>query len=177
MKSYQENGRSLLEIVAVLAIMGIFTYGSIAAFQAGMSSVRAKYIMEQVQLRVSDVISMTENSKGHKRMVYTPEYARNTDADKYGYSFKAINSHENGSSLAYYLAKEETKESATVEVTVSGKITPGVCGSLKEKIVVFGDLKEAKTNSGVDIVSSPCPTTTISSITFKVIKHNKRSSS
>lgn len=151
-----ENGRSLLEIIAVMAIMGVFTVASIAAFQAGLNSVRAKYIIEQVQLRVEEVVANSELSKGHKKTVYTPEYVNKSGQDKYGYSFKTVNATQGDKTMAFMLLGNAAR-SPTVQVEISGKISSGICTSLKGKMAILGNVEKATTDRGVDILKKPCP--------------------
>ncbi len=168
-----ESGRSLLEIIAVISIMGVFSIGSIVAFQAGMNSVRAKYIAEQVQLRVEEVVSNTELSKGHKKTVYTPEYANKTGEDKYGYRFQTKNATQNTKTMAYMLMGAAVT-APTVQVEVSGRISSGVCESLKGKMSILGNVQEFKAD-GINLLTQPCPKDDINKIEF-TIKKSKISS-
>lgn len=167
-----ENGRSLLEIIAVMAIMGVFTVGSIAAFQAGLNSVRAKYIVEQVQLRVEEVIANSELSKGHRKTVYTPEYVNKSGQDKYGYSFKTVDATQGNKTMAFMLLGEAAR-SPTVQVEISGKISSGICNSLKGKMAILGNVEKATTDKGLDILKNPCPED-IQKITIYVKKTIKK---
>lgn len=158
-----QSGRSLVEILAVMAIIGVFSLGSIVAFQTGINSVRARYILEQVQLRVSEATSMAELSKGHKKQVYTPEYVNKTSEGTYGYSFTTEDVSIDRNSLQYYVSAN--RAATVIEVTVHGNITPSVCGSLKGKLT--GDIQKL---NDVAVEKFVCPTTDLTELKFTVNK-------
>ena len=50
---FSQNGRSMIEMLAVLAIMGILTIGGIAGYTFAISKHRANQIYKQVDLRAN----------------------------------------------------------------------------------------------------------------------------
>ena len=182
MKKTIQSGRSLLEVIAVISIMGIFTVASVVVFQAAMNSVRSKYIVEQVMVRANEVIEsawLKDKEKGthrHGKMVYTPEYSDKTRKEDgaYGYTFRKPE-FVKGSSLLLIVDKSAGKLTK-VNVTVDGVITPGVCNSLKEKVNMYTEIIEVNDAYGFDRKKNPCPKEDLESLTF-LVDLSKRASS
>ena len=65
MKIQNEQGRTMLEMLGVLAIMGIITYGAIAGINYGMSSYKINQTYSEVQDVIHGVEDLYSWSKGY----------------------------------------------------------------------------------------------------------------
>ncbi len=64
----EQKGRSMIEMLGVLAIIGVLSTGGIAGYTKAMASYRAKKLADQVQLVVSNYITFTETSNNRNEM-------------------------------------------------------------------------------------------------------------
>ena len=62
---HEESGRTMLEMLGVLAIMGIITYGAIAGINYGMTSYKINQTYNEVQDIVQGVQDLYSWSKGY----------------------------------------------------------------------------------------------------------------
>ena len=62
-----ESGRTMLEMLGVLAIMGIITYGAIAGINYGMSSYKINQTYSEVQDIIQGVEDLYSWSKGYPK--------------------------------------------------------------------------------------------------------------
>lgn len=62
---HEESGRTMLEMLGVLAIMGIITYGAIAGINYGMTSYKVNQTYNEVQDIVQGVQDLYSWSKGY----------------------------------------------------------------------------------------------------------------
>ncbi len=65
MKQNNQSGRTMLEMLGVLAIMGIITYGAIAGINYGMSSYKINQTYSEVQDIIQGVEDLYSWSKGY----------------------------------------------------------------------------------------------------------------
>ena len=143
-------GRTMLETIMAMAIMGILSVTGIYMYKDVMNGVRADAIIKDVLLRASQIKGNDDlNHSGvGKKMVYTPEYKKNaslpgdplTTKGRYGYSYQIIDACTNAVDTA--CAKRLTKKISNSEyavVKLNSVITPAVCDAVKGKLETYGD--------------------------------------
>lgn len=65
MRIHNESGRTMLEMLGVLAIMGIITYGAIAGINYGMSSYKVNQCYNEIQDIIRGIEDLYSWSKGY----------------------------------------------------------------------------------------------------------------
>ncbi|MBR5482815.1 MAG: hypothetical protein IKV11_01995 [Alphaproteobacteria bacterium] len=65
---FDEKGRSMIEMLGVLAIIGVLSTAGIAGYSKAMGSYRGKKLADQVQLVTSNYIYYRENSNSREDM-------------------------------------------------------------------------------------------------------------
>lgn len=83
MKNKQESGRSMVEMVGVLAVMGLITAGAFVLISSGLSSQKRGQVADEIDVIAANARSMsaqaTDRAKPYKSL---PEYCvRNGSAD------------------------------------------------------------------------------------------------
>ncbi len=147
-----QSGRTMLETMMVLGIMGVLSVGGIYMYRRGINDVRADGIMKDVLARASQEKGNADLSRSGVggKLVYTPDYKSKSGKYKtkgrYGYTFEI----------------ESSSTSKNIEIKVGGGIPKDVCNALKtkyktyqstplKKIVVVGGTKT------IDILKRECP--------------------
>ena len=150
-----QTGRTLIETLAIMALIGILSVSGLQLYAKAMNVIRANYIMEQVFIKASE---LAQNPVSHRKMVDIS--MQNSNKLSYGYSF--CNDTEDC---------KPKREGAEIVIKVEGYFPVSLCKILKKKIRTqeYVGLKNIK----ADNVSlkpddhNDCPTDSeISSMTF-----------
>ena len=108
-----ESGSSLLEIIAVMCIIGILSFSTFALYAKAMNTLRSNYVIQQAFLKANELNTSTVASR-HKTIDLK---VIESDELSYGFSFKSY--EKNGDQIV---------------ISVKGSFTDGMCENLKEKI-------------------------------------------
>ncbi len=77
MRYFSQLGRTMLETMMVMGIIGILSITGIYMYKNAMNGVRADAIIKDVLLRASQVKGNADlNRSGIGKRVYTPEYKK-----------------------------------------------------------------------------------------------------
>lgn len=126
-------GRTMLETIMVIGLMGVLSVVGIYLYRQAMDGVRADGIIKDVLVRASQAKGNADLGRSGigKKTVYTPDYKKASGEDKtkgrYGYEFKVVYSNFNSSDKNYYV----------VVKTSGNSITPKVCNALKSKLLSY----------------------------------------
>lgn len=74
-----ESGRSMVEMVGVLAIMGLVTAGAFVLIQSGMASQKRNRLADEIDILVSNARAMTAGSENCDSLPVTPSTFAKTD--------------------------------------------------------------------------------------------------
>ena len=154
-----ELGRTLIETLAVIAIIGILSVSGLQLYAKAMNTIRANYIMEQVYIKANELI---ENPVATRHR--TVDIAMNSDGSlSYGYSIDTNGTERSGGEIT---------------VKLNGYFPTGVCKILKKKITSqeYSGLKQIKANS-TELKSNSCPSDSIESMTFIIDSEFKKQKS
>ena len=113
MKKKTELGTSLLEVIAVMTIVGILSFSTFALYAKAMNTLRSNYVIQQVFLKASE---LNTSAVGNRHKTVDLKVIEK-DELSYGFSFKNY-----------------TKEGDQIVVSINGPFTDGMCELLKEKI-------------------------------------------
>lgn len=144
-----ENGRTLLEMIGVITMIGVLTVGGTSLYTKAMAKVRLNNLLEEVRKR-----ALVADKKTSSRYTYGMFNAKGGGAKSvtaYGYG---IGDNESG------VNRSRTKGTVTVlvgklEGTGGNPLEPAVCEALLAS-VVEGD--EIKTGSVVGVYEETCKT-------------------
>lgn len=148
-------GRTMLETISVMTIIGVLSVTGIYMYRQAMNGVKADGIIKDVLARASQVksnadlnrsgVGVKKDNDGNivsvKKRVYTPEYKKTTSdttKGRYGYSYKLIDactSEHDVSCSRSYVKKKNSSEYVVIELT--NGITPAVCESVKGKLTAY----------------------------------------
>lgn len=110
-----ELGRTLIETLAVIAIIGILSVSGLQLYSKAMNTIRANYIMEQVYIKANELIQNPVATR-HR----TVDIAMNSEGSlSYGYTIDTSDTKMLGSEIA---------------VKLNGYFPTGVCKILRKKI-------------------------------------------
>ncbi len=115
MKKKTELGTSLLEVIAVMTIVGILSFSTFSLYAKAMNTLRSNYVIQQVFLKASE---LNTSAVGNRHKTVDLKVIEK-DELSYGFSFENY-------------TKE--RESDQIIVSVKGPFTDGMCELLKEKI-------------------------------------------
>ncbi len=178
MKRTSQFGRTMLETISILALIGVLGVTGIYMYKKGMDSVRADSVVKDVLIRAEQKNANDNlNDMGTKKNVFVPEYKKGTgDASEYrtkgsyGYSYEIT-----------YSATD-----AVVVKTNDTIITPGACNAIKSKLMTYDTKKSPRVvcavqnpiqgndivrncvNDATDIISNGCPDENIDNLYFVV---------
>ena len=178
MKRTSQFGRTMLETISILALIGVLGVTGIYMYKKGMDSVRADSVVKDVLIRAEQKNANDNlNDMGTKKNVFVPEYKKGTgDASEYrtkgsyGYSYE----------ITYSAAH------AVVVKTNDTIITPGACNAIKSKLMTYDTKKSPRVvcavqnplqgndivrncvNDATDIISNGCPDENIDNLYFVV---------
>ena len=135
-----ELGRTLIETLAVIAIIGILSVSGLQLYSKAMNTIRANYIMEQVYIKANELIeNPVANRPGRGKMV---DVTMNSEGSlSYGYTIDMSNTKMSGSEIA---------------VKLNGYFPTGVCKILRKKITSqeYSGLKGIQPNNCSDNIES-----------------------
>ena len=64
-----ESGRTLVEMLAILCIIGVFSVSGLNLYAKAMTTVRANYIMKQVFIRANELLESPVSSRSRGKSV------------------------------------------------------------------------------------------------------------
>ena len=141
-----EAGRTLIETLAVIAIIGILSVSGLNLYAKAMNTIRANYIMEQVYIKANELV---ENKVATRHR--TADITMNSDGNlSYGYSIDTTATGLSG---------------AIITVKLTGDFSAGLCKILKKKL---------KTQEYAGLNSLDYCTGESKTITFKINSNFKR---
>ena len=149
-----ESGRTLVETLAVIAIIGILSISGLQLYSKAMNTIRANYIMEQVYIMANELRKdPVANRAGRGKMVDVT--VRNEGGNlSYGYQIDTAASR---------MARSD------ITVKLDGFFPRGVCRILKKKIASqeYAGLKQIEANA-TGLKENNCPAAPINSMTFTI---------
>lgn len=124
-----EKGRTLIETLAILAIIGILTLSGLQLYAKAMNTIRANHLMERVYLLANQIRNeRIENRGGRKKTFDLPSVDTTLS---YGFSFKKADSgYKNGE----------------IEVVIGGNFSGKICKILNKK------LKDDTHGNGLELI-------------------------
>ncbi|MBR6675446.1 MAG: hypothetical protein IKL32_05970 [Alphaproteobacteria bacterium] len=90
MKKYFESGRSMVEMLGTLAIIGVLSIGGIAGYKYGMDKYKANQTMNDIMLMGVDIITQLSQQRT-QAPVLSSDYGTKTTA---GYDFTVVQNPE-----------------------------------------------------------------------------------
>ena len=146
-------GRTLIETLAVIAVIGILSVSGLQLYAKAMNTIRANYIMEQVYIKANELIeNPVANRSGRGKMVDIT--MNNEGALSYGYQIDTstgISGKDITVKLAGYfpsgVCKILKKRLKTQEYPGLKKITPTECSGDIESMTFTIDSEFKKTES------------------------------
>lgn len=148
-----ESGRTLIETLAIMAMIGILTISGLQLYAKAMNTIRANYIMEQVYVKANELV---ENPVASRRKIVDISI-QGSEGLSYGYSF--CSSSE---------GCKPKRDGNNIVIQVDGYFPVGLCKMLKKKIESqeYAGLEDIEANSS-KLKNQKCPTDTdITSMTF-----------
>ena len=152
----KQSGRTLIETLAILALIGILSISGLQLYAKAMNTIRANYLMKQVFIKANELI---ENPVAQRRKIVDISMLDERDGElAYGYEI------DSGKTML-------NPESKTISVKITGYFPVGLCRILKKKIKTqeYAGIKNIKADD-VDLAPSyhaECPTDSdITSMTF-----------
>ena len=132
-----ESGRTLIETLDVIAIIGILSVSGLQLYSKAMNTIRANYIMEQVYIKANELIENPVAIR-HKTVDIT---MNSSGSLSYGYSIDTNATEMSGSDIT---------------VKLNGYFPTGVCKILKKKITSqeYSGLKDIRPISCSGIIES-----------------------
>lgn len=99
-----EQGRSMVEIVGVLAIVGVLSIGGIIGYNYGMDKYRANQAINDISLRGIDIVSKTQNGEDiteddldrmwqNEETLYPTFFFYEEEYDRFGIQITGVSSH------------------------------------------------------------------------------------
>ena len=135
MKKYFESGRSMVEMLGTLAIIGVLSIGGIAGYSYGMDKYRANQTINDVMLMGVDMITQLSQNRGTPTL--SADWGTKTTA---GYDFTVVPNPEN-----------ETQYG--IQITgVPSSICKMVGDGLKQTVAVYVGNEDYNSNTETD----PC---------------------
>ena len=141
MKNKNESGRTIVEMIGVVAIIGLLTVGGISWYGSAISKVHLNDLLTEVRKRTIGIASVKIDEKGHKGVAnrFTEglfNKQRSGRAGLNGLTAYGYGVGDNNSGV-----EKKTIEGYPVVVVPVGKInkgkalTPGMCESLMGRVV------------------------------------------
>ena len=115
-----QSGRTLVETLAVLCVIGIFSVSGLHLYAKAMTTIRANYIMQQVFIKANELI---ESPVSNRRKSVDLSVHNNDSKLSYGYEFD-----NSGSCRTAYCEPD-------IFVTIKGYFSVNLCKMLKKKIL------------------------------------------
>ena len=143
-----QQGRTLIETISILFVMGIFSVSGLHLYAKAMNSLKINYLMRQVFIRANELV---ESPVAIRRKVVDIHITE----DKLSYGFRFVDSVHN-------------EHSQKMVIQVDGYFSFGMCNMLKEKIKTheYPGLNTILAN-GKDLKRFECPEETqIDSVKF-----------
>ena len=145
----KETGRTLIETLSILCLVGIFSVSCLKLYEKVMNTIRANYVMQQVFIKANELMeNKVAIEHNHKLVVLgTPK----NNHLSYGYSFCALDEE----------CRPKRKNNEII-IRVNGYFPVSLCNVLKKKIKTqeYAGLKNIKADQ-VDLAPTyhnECPT-------------------
>lgn len=149
----KEYGRTMLEIISVMGIIGVLSMVGVYSYQQASNSLLADGIVKDVLLRASQIKSSDDsNMTGHtKKVVYTTEYKNKKEEYKtkgrYNFRYEIVDMYTNTADSAHsklytkiYESSSNKGQYVVVKTDPKGKsITRGVCEAIRGKLLAYGE--------------------------------------
>ena len=160
MRHLSQTGRTMLEIISVMGIIGVLSVTGVYMYQKASNTLLADGIIKDVLMRASQAKGNDDlNRTGRtKKMVYTPEYLKKSK-ETGEVSGENVEGYEYGSAVKgrygySYVIEDMTTSPFNVNirdltktydngrqyavVKLTGKsMSPGVCNALRGKLLAF----------------------------------------
>ena len=142
-------GRTMMEMMAILAIIGILSVSGLQMYAKAMNTIRVNHLMEKVYL-LANQIRNKEIEKTNRRKAFDLPTVDETLA--YGFAF-------NGSASGY--------KNKQIKVVITGDFSAKICKILKKKIKAqeYSGLEDIRANT-TSLKENDCPNDKISSMSF-----------
>ncbi|MBR5130594.1 MAG: hypothetical protein IKV03_05160 [Alphaproteobacteria bacterium] len=99
-----EQGRSMVEIIGVLVVIGVLSVGAIAGYSYGMDKYRANEAINDVTIRGVDIVSRTQNAQEihedelsrdweNNETIYPTTFFYEEDYDRFGIQITGVSSN------------------------------------------------------------------------------------
>ena len=139
-----QSGRTLIETLGVLAVIGILSVSGLQLYAKAMNTIRANYIMEQIFIKANELAKDPVSSR--RKVVDISVQTENT-LSRYGYSFSTSDD------------SKPQKSGNDFIIGIEGHFPISLCKILKKKIKTqeYAGLKNIKANSTV-LKEADCPT-------------------
>ena len=155
-----QYGRTMIETLAILAIIGILSVSGLQLYSKAMNTIRANYIMERVYIKANELI---ENPVATRHRMVDVK----TDTNNLSYGYR-IDTGATG------LSGDKT----TITVKLNGYFPTNLCKILKKKITSqeYSGLKQIIANETA-LETNSCPSDSITSMTFTIDSEFKHQAS
>ena len=152
-----QTGRTLVEMLAILCIIGIVSVSGSRLFSKAMNTIRANYVMEQVFIKANEQIEIPVGVR-HKTVDLAVS-KKEEEKLSYGYEFVAC--------------EEGEEEEGSLCIKMRGTFPRTMCKILKKKIETqeYEGLIDINANVGAKSYSlkhKACPVEEITSMTFGI---------
>jgi hypothetical protein len=172
MKKTSQFGRTMLETISVLALVGVLGITGIYMYAKGADSVRADSIIKDVLARAAQRKSNAELSgMGSKKKIFSPEYGKKKEE-----SGKIKTEYETSGSAGYTFDVKYSISNAVVVKVSGAKIPTSLCNAIKSKSLTYDsgstahiacildsdtgnkgqDIIKCKTKTSLDILQKDC---------------------
>ncbi len=130
-----ESGRSMVEMLGVLAVMGVLSVTGIAAYNNAMNSLKANTILHEVNKRAHTCVPQLLLM--NKTECSLSEYSDKIE-DKYLVSTKKHNNNNNAFEIRVAdIPQEICQQIKNKGLIMAGKIEPETCANLNQMVFVF----------------------------------------
>ena len=155
-----QSGRSMIEMLAVLAIMGILTVGGIAAYSFAVSKHRANQIYSQVDLRAvtafsNPIVRQTQTGKTFSLPGFDDTFENlpyeHTKVGKAAFEIKVTNVPQKVCRRLQDMTFKLPRQ-----VTLNGEDVSSACGAQNTFVFVYDGLSVGKPSSGVTPIDCDC---------------------
>ena len=135
-----QSGRTLLETLAVLALIGILSVSGLRLYAKAMNTVRVNYIMQQVFIKANELV---KNPVAKRRKTVDISMSSTDGKLAYGYSF----------SSGQFLDSDKK-----IQIGLEGYFSAGLCKMLWEKMnsKEFKDMLVIKNKNDQELSKNNC---------------------
>ena len=114
-----EMGRTLLETLAIIAIIGILSISGLNLYAKAMNTIRVNYIMQQIYIRANDGLNKSIAAQRRRPQMFDTTITESESRLAYGYSFGNEEVEENGDKFI---------------IRINGPYSKGLCKILYKKM-------------------------------------------